>query len=122
DDEVTVLHVYGNLYYAGARTLEEALPSPRGSRRAVVVLRLRGRTVVGATLVDVLAGYADALERTDGRLHLSGMSEEVHARLAASEKLREHPNLQLFEATTVLGESTRAAGDAGRAWVVAQHG
>jgi len=120
DEEVTVLHVYGHLYYAGARTLEENLPSARASRRPVVVLRLRGRTVVGATLVDVLASYADELERADGRLHLSGMSEEAYAHLSSSEKLREHRNLQLFEATTVLGESTRAAGDAGRAWLVAQ--
>lgn len=117
DEEVVVLQVYGDLHYAGARALEEEFPSPRGSRRPVVVLRLRGLATVGATLLDVLATYAEALDRSGGRLILSGMGSEAHDQLATSDKLQERRNVQLFEATPVLGESTRAAGDAGRAWL-----
>src|SRR5690606_3653456 len=85
DEEVVVLQVYGDLHYAGARALEEELPSPRGSRRPVVVLRLRGLTTVGATLLDVLATYAEALDRSGGRLILSGMGSEAHDQLATSD-------------------------------------
>ena len=53
-EAVTVLNVYGSLFFAGARTLSEVLPSPQGASRPVVVLRLRGRTKVGATLIEVL--------------------------------------------------------------------
>ena len=41
--EVTLLDVYGSLYYAGARTLASLLPNPQGALAPVVVLRLRGR-------------------------------------------------------------------------------
>src|SRR5690606_18149786 len=56
---VTVLQIYGDLFYAAAQTLGDRLPRPRGSRHAAVVLRLRGRTRVGATLIDVLTRYAE---------------------------------------------------------------
>lgn len=39
---VTVLDVYGSLFFAGARTLAETLPSPEGATRPAVILRLRG--------------------------------------------------------------------------------
>ena len=41
---VTMLDVYGSLFFAGARTLAEALPSAEGVVRPAVVLRLRGRS------------------------------------------------------------------------------
>ncbi|HEX7175676.1 MAG TPA: SulP family inorganic anion transporter, partial [Pyrinomonadaceae bacterium] len=71
-NKVTVLDVDGSLFFAGARTLSEALPTPAGATRPVVVLRLRGYTSVGATLVEVLDDYADALAEVGGRLYLSG--------------------------------------------------
>src|SRR5690606_30626467 len=74
---VTVLTIYGSLYFAGARTLMESLPSPKGTTRPAVVLRLRGRTRVGATLIDVLDDYADSLADVSGRLYLSGVDEDV---------------------------------------------
>lgn len=48
---VTVLYVYGHLFYAGAVVLDRLLPRPNGARNPVVVLRLRGQPSVGATLV-----------------------------------------------------------------------
>lgn len=65
-NEVTVLDVYGHLFYAGARTFEQLLPSPNGAENPVVILRLRGRTTVGATLIEVLANYADELQQAGG--------------------------------------------------------
>lgn len=81
----TVLDVYGHLFYAGARTLEKLLPSPRDAERPVVILRLRGRTVLGATLIDVLSNYAQDLHAAKGRPYLSGLSESVHGEVVHSE-------------------------------------
>ena len=44
---VTVLAVYGSLFFAGARTLEKAIPSPAGTTRPVVVLRCADARVSG---------------------------------------------------------------------------
>ena len=58
---VTVLDVYGSLLYAGSRTLQAHLPDPAGTQAPAVVLRLRGRTSLGATFIKVVSDYADRL-------------------------------------------------------------
>ncbi len=74
---VTVLDVYGSLLYAGARTLEARLPKPGDADVAAVVLRLRGRSHLGATALTVLRNYADRLGARGGRLYLSGVDPTV---------------------------------------------
>ena len=68
DRQPVILDVYGSLLYAGARTLEARLPDPRDADGPIVILRLRGRTSLGATFFAVAAGYSDALSRDGGRL------------------------------------------------------
>ena len=71
---VTVLDVYGSLLYAGSRTLQAHLPDPTGTQAAAVVLRLRGRTSLGATFIKVASDYADRLADVGGRLYLDRKS------------------------------------------------
>ena len=61
DHDVVILDVYGSLFYAGARTLQLKLPDPAQSEGSVVILRLRGRTTLGATFFIVVSGYAREL-------------------------------------------------------------
>jgi SulP family sulfate permease len=114
---VTLLDVYGSLFYAGARTLEARLPSPRGTTRPAVVLRLRGRTAVGATLIEVLARYAADLEAAGGRLYLSGVDAAVFAQLVRTGKLRVDGSVQVYPATEVVGEASRQAVADAQAWL-----
>ena len=116
----TTLDVYGHLFYAGARTLEHLLPSPRGADQPVAVLRLRGRKTLGATLIDVLARYAAALQRSGGRLYLSGVGPEAYEQIVRTGKLRLTGPVRAYESTPVLGESTREARADAEAWLVSQ--
>jgi SulP family sulfate permease len=116
-NEVIVLNVYGSLFYAGARTLGEMLPSPAGSTRPVVVLRLRGRTHVGATLIETLDEYADDLAEVGGRLYLTGVSEDVGAQLRHAGKLDLEGVVHLVSAEAVLGASTAKALEHASAWL-----
>jgi sulfate permease, SulP family len=116
--DVTVLDVYGHLFYAGARTLGRLLPKPADAQNPVVILRLRGRITVGATLIDELTGYADQLAEANGRLYLTGLSEEVDEQMASTGKLREADPVRAYSATPIVGESTRAAVDDARMWLL----
>ncbi|MDQ3930816.1 MAG: SulP family inorganic anion transporter, partial [Chloroflexota bacterium] len=109
DNTATVLDVYGHIFYAGARTLERLLPRPEGAQNPVVILRLRGRTTVGATLVEVLANYANKLKAVGGRLYLTGMSEGAYEQIVRTGKLRLSGPVRAYEATPILGQSTREA-------------
>ncbi len=117
-DTVTTLMVYGSVFYAGARTLERQLPQPGGARRPVVVLRLRGRSRVGSTLIDVLAAYARTLSEAGGRLYISGVDGHVRAQIRRSQKLDDEGAVRIFAATPIVGESTAAAQADAEAWLV----
>jgi len=116
DDGVIAINIYGSLFFAGARTLAERLPRPDGAVRPVVILRLRGHSQIGATLVDVLDDYANLLAEAGGRLYLTGIEPALLARLGKVSKLRDGNDPRLYEATERLGYSTRRAVEDARAW------
>ena len=120
--EVTVLEVVGSLFFAGARTLGDALPSPSGSTRPAVVLRLRGRTSAGATLIEVLDAYADDLADVGGRLYLSGVDERLARQLRRAGKLDLDRGVHLVPAHEVLGASTLQAIEQAGAWLGSARG
>ena len=77
-DEVVVLHPYGSLFFAAAPTFEAALPAVTDeSRHSVVILRLRGRTDLGTTFMDVLHRYADKLLAVDSKLVIVSANETI---------------------------------------------
>ena len=117
-NKVTVLDVYGHLFFAGARTLERLLPRPGEAENPVVVLRLRGRSTLGATLVEVLANYADKLKKGGGRLYLTGISEEAYDQIVRTKKLSLTGPVRAYEATAVRGESTEEAYADAKSWLV----
>jgi SulP family sulfate permease len=116
---VTILDVYGSLLYAGTRTLAARLPSPGGTQSPVVVLRLRGRTSLGATFVKVVTEYADRLAGSGGRLYLSGLEPSLIELLDRTGHI-DGP-VHAFEATPVVGESTQAAYLDAQTWLVKRH-
>ena len=113
---ITILDVYGSLLYAGSRTLQAHLPDPAGTEAPVVILRLRGRTSLGATFIKVAGDYADRLTDVGGRLYLSGLQPSLTERLRRNGSI-EGPE-HAFEATPVIGESTQAAYLDAEAWLV----
>lgn len=117
-DRVTVLEVYGSLLYAGARTLQVHLPDPAGAHAPAVVIRLRGRTSLGATFLKVVGDYAARLEPLGGCVYLSGMDHAVAEHFRRSGRL-DGP-VELFEATPIVGASTEAARAAAESWLVTQ--
>ncbi len=117
---VTMLDVYGSLLYAGSRTLQAHLPNCADAERAAVIIRLRGRTELGATFFLVVDDYAQRLAERGGRLFLSGLDPTLLAQFtrvggpAAS-------RITMIAATEVIGESSAAAYARASAWVAASH-
>jgi SulP family sulfate permease len=119
---VTLLDVYGSLYYAGAKTLAARLPDPGGAERPVVVLRLRGRTRLGATSVVVIDGYAKRLADAGGRLFLSGVDTDLAEQLTHAGRLRGGGDVQVVTATQVIGESSDKAYAEAQRWLADRRG
>jgi SulP family sulfate permease len=79
-------------------------------------VRLRGHSQVGATLVDVLDKYADALANAGGRLYLTGIEPRLLAPLKKANKLTDGNDPLFYAATDRLGHSTRRAIADATAW------
>ena len=114
---ITVLDVYGDLFYAGARTFERLLPRTRGTARPVVVVRLRGQGSLGATLIDVLGRYADQIAEVNGRLYLTGVSNAAHEQIVHSHKLHLQGAVRDRRSTSFVWESTTAAVADAETWL-----
>lgn len=112
---ITLLNVTGDLFFAGAKALQDKLP--RVADDAVVVLRIRGIKEVGATLIDVLNEYAEDLKERGGKLYLSGVHADVEKQLKRSVKLDLGEEVEIAPATDIVGESTQAALELGRNWL-----
>jgi transposase-like protein len=103
--------------YAGARSLQSQLPDPAGTEMPVVVLRVRGRLSFGATFAVAMSDYIDRLADVGGHLILSGVEAELMDQLRTSggDDIEEH--LTVYEASSIIGESTNEVLDAGQDWL-----
>ena len=84
-DEVVVLQPYGSLFFAAAPTFESGLPAVGDtSRHSVVILRLRGRSDLGTTFMDVLHRYGERLQAVDSKLVIVSANERIQEQLAVT--------------------------------------
>jgi sulfate permease, SulP family len=115
---VTLLDVYGSLFYAGARTLQARLPEIGGATAPVVVLRLRGRMMLGATAFKVFSDYSESLRAAQGKLYLSGVDPALMQQFSHAGHVHATGPVQMVEATPNLGESSLAAYHQAQTWVI----
>jgi SulP family sulfate permease len=118
DGEVTILMPLGSLFFAGAAEFEEDLPSASEARRAVVILRLRGRKEVGSTFLRVIDRYSKTLRKNGGKLMLIGVSPPVYDQLRRTEMLAGLGEENVYLATRVLGGSARQAWADAHMWLL----
>jgi SulP family sulfate permease len=120
DDRVTVLDIYGSLFFAAGPKVRQCLPAADGARRAVVVLRLRGRGTLHSTTIALVRDYAAELAAGGGRLYLAGVGEEMEDQLRRTGLLRELGPDAVLPATDELYGSCDAAQRRGREWLAAR--
>ena len=116
--EVIILQPYGSLFFASAPVFEEKLPDVTpGTRGSVVILRLRGRSDLGSTFMEVLAKYAETLKGQGNELMLVSADENMHEQLKAAgvEELVGAQNV--FTSDEWLGQTLLTAHDQATEWV-----
>ncbi len=115
--QLTLLHIYGSLFFAAAKNLEEMLPNVDITSHAVVAFSLRGQGEIGSTFVTVLKRYAEALQARDSRLMLIGIDQAARDQLAKTKVLPIIGEENVFLATSQLGEAMNQAIEAAHAWL-----
>lgn len=116
-NRLTVLHVYGNLFFAAAKNFEELLPSADRTDRAVLIVSLRGKTEIGSTFINVLRRYAETLGRRNSHLVLVGVDALLRDQLAKTGVLDVIGAQNVFLATPQVGEAMNHAIDRAHVWL-----
>jgi SulP family sulfate permease len=119
-NKVTILYIYGNLFYAAANTFENHLPSVEGSYRSVVILLLRGYDDLGSTVIEVIRRYAQALLSKQGKLILAGVSPNLRNQLMRTGILHLIGEENIFMVTSTIGEAGNTALLAANNWLSKQ--
>ena len=115
--QLTLLHVYGSLFFAAAKSMEEMLPDVGDATHAVVAINLRGKSQIGSTFVTVLQHYSQALQDQDSKLMLVGVDPAVRDQLAKTGVLKLIGEENVFLATPQLGTALNQAVAAATAWL-----
>ena len=115
--QLTLLHVYGSLFFAAAKSMEEMLPDVGDATHAVVAINLRGKSQIGSTFVTVLQHYSQALRNQDSKLMLVGVDPAVRDQLAKTGVLKLIGEENVFLATPQLGTALNQAVAAATAWL-----
>jgi SulP family sulfate permease len=118
--EVVVLQPYGSLFFAAAPVFEEKLPVvSKRSRNAVVILRLRGRTDLGSTFMDVLKRYATSLAAVGSKLMIVSADEQLLRQLEVTGVGAVVGADNIYEGDERVGATVRRATADAIAWIEA---
>ncbi|GAA1822870.1 SulP family inorganic anion transporter [Agromyces salentinus] len=120
-NRVLVLQPYGSLFFASAPHFEAQLPTvDERTRRAVVVMRLRGIDQLGFAAIEVLKRYARDLDERRSRLVLVVSSERVMRQLELAGLAEELGEDGIVRGTEWVGAGVRDAVRDARKWVRAE--
>ena len=120
---VLVLQPYGSLFFAAAPVFEEALPNVDvTSSGSVVILRLRGRSDMGTTLMDVLARYGESLRDVDSKLVIVSGDDQLNAQLAVTGVTAVVGESNIYTSDERVGATVRRAYAEALDWVETQRG
>ncbi|MEA2001505.1 MAG: SulP family inorganic anion transporter [Actinomycetota bacterium] len=117
-NEVVVLQPYGSLFFASAPVFEEELPNPtEHSRNSVVIVRLRGRTDLGSTFMEILQRYAEALSAVDSKLVIVSADERIHEQLVTTRVAAVIGTENIYTSDEWVGATLRRAYADAAAWI-----
>jgi sulfate permease, SulP family len=117
-DEVIVLQPYGSLFFASAKTFEQALPDvTAATSNSVVIVRFRGMADVGSTLMEVLLRYASFLKTTHSKLVIISADETMLRQLAATGVTRVVGDENIYTSDKWLGRTVTRAWEDAESWV-----
>jgi len=122
ENKPIILSVYGHLYFAAVRRLEQLLPPPDNCQYPIVILRLRHNQYLGSTGIRVLQRYAHSLQQRGGRLMLVGVSPLLHRQLERTGALQFFGPENIYDADEIIFKSTEDAYQDACEWLARQNG
>ena len=109
DNEIIIIDVYGHLYFAAIRRLEQLMPSPDNAKKPIVILRVRNNRFLGSTGLTYLKSYAGKLKAVGGTLLLAGISPDVKEQLERTNGINDLGIENIFFSNHIIFSATERA-------------
>ena len=118
-----MLQPYGSLFFAAAPVFEAALPAVgEQSRGTVVILRLRGRSDLGTTFMDVVRRYASSLQEVGSKLMIVSDSDRILEQLIVTNITETIGDENVYAGNERVGATVRRAYEDAVRWVAERSG
>lgn len=115
---VLVLQPYGSLFFAAAPIFEKALPAVTpDSSNSVVILRLRGKSDLGTTFMEIISRYARKLKQVNSKLVIVSAADRVIEQLSITGVTDLIGAENLYPSDEWLGATLARAHHEAEAWV-----
>jgi SulP family sulfate permease len=117
-----ILQPYGSLFFASAGVFEDELPEvTQDSTNSVVILRLRGRSDLGSTFMDVLARYAEDLSAVGSKLVLVSADEQLIEQLDVTGVTAAVGEDNIYSTDERVGATMAKAAEEATDWIAGDH-
>jgi sulfate permease, SulP family len=117
-NDVVVLQPYGSLFFAAAPVFESQLPAvTSASRNSVVILRLRGRTDLDTTFMDVLGRYAQGLAAVGSKLVIVSAGDRIQDQLQLAGVMDIMGQENVYPGDERVGAAVKRAHAEAMAWI-----
>lgn len=121
-NEVVVLQPYGSLFFASAPVFESQLPAvAEPARNSVVIIRLRGRSDLGTSFMEVLRRYAEALAAAGSKLVLVSASDRIQEQLRVTGVIDLIGTENIYAGDERVGATLKRAYRDATAWIEHRH-
>ena len=120
-NEVVILQPYGSMFFAAAPMFEDSLPRPtHRSRNSIVILRLRERSDIGSTFIDLLRRYAESLMTVGSKLVIVSVNERLADQLRVTGLVDFIGVENVYRSTERIGDAMERAYQDAVTWVEAR--
>lgn len=117
-EAVHIFAVEGDLHFAGARMLANQWPKldPQ-TRHPVIILELRGRNNIGATLTEVIETFYEKVKKAEGRFYITELGENSYAAFLTQADTVVLRGIRMKKKESIVGKSTLEAVLEAKEWL-----
>jgi SulP family sulfate permease len=115
--KITAILSFGSLFFGGANVLNKQLPVIGDVMNPVVIFVLRGKEEIGSTFISVMRKYNTKLKEREGKLILTGVSDNVFHQLERTGFMEEIGKENIYRPSIVFGDQLRKAWKEAEQWI-----
>jgi SulP family sulfate permease len=116
-DEITVIQIYGNIYFADVYSADDLLPSYEEATNAVLIYSMRGRESIDLTTIEYIKKLSKKYDEIGNRLMLCGVEENVLNQMKNGELIEAIGEENVIPIQPLIGGSIKLAYEAANRWI-----